>query len=162
MRDTKSGHRQQRGPLARQAGYQRHASGLVLALLIFACAGERALVERLENETWRPAPFHLVSFSGQRDGTHVAFAIELKGEENRRLLVRGTVIIDPQAHLLEGHWVEQGGSAPRSGILSSAAVDFLGGQGGRPSLGGQFTLSGENGPLYRLNLTSHVLEPPAE
>ena len=33
------------------------------------------------------------------------------------------------------------GSRARSGVLSSAAIDFFGGQGGRPSLGGQFTLS---------------------
>jgi hypothetical protein len=44
------------------------------------------------------------------------------------------------------------GSRSRSGVLSSAAIDFFGGQGGRPSLGGQFTLSTEGAKVYRINL----------
>lgn len=140
---------------------QRFALGLLPALLILACAGERSLVEQFDNEAWRPELFHLASLAGQRDGAHVAFAIELQGEGSRRLLVQGNVSIDPQARLVDGHWVEEGGAELRSGIVSSATVDFLGGQGGRPSLGGQFTLSGTSGPLYRLNLITRELKSPS-
>lgn len=140
----------------------RFLPGLVLLLLAFACAGERSLVERLRDETWQPEPFHLASLTGQRDGTDVTFAVELQGEGTRRLLVRGTVVIDPRARFVGGHWVEEGGTEPRSGLVSSATVDFLGGQGGRPSLGGQFTLSGADGPLYRLNLTTRELKAHAD
>lgn len=136
--------------------------GLALALLTFACAGGLPLVERLGNETWRPEPFHLASLAGQRDGTQVTFAIELQGEGARRLLVEGTVVIDPRARFVGGHWAERGGVEVRSGLVSSATVDFLGGQGGRPSLGGQFILSGANGPIYRMNLATRELESPAD
>jgi len=68
------------------------------------------------------------------------------------LKVEGTVEIDPQATLVGGRWVEDGGSGARSGILSSATVDFFGGQGNRPSLGGQFTLSTGDVEVYRINL----------
>ena len=44
-----------------------------------------------------------------------------------------------------------------SGVLSSAAVDYFGGQGGRPSLGGQFTLSTEEATIYRINLPRTTL-----
>ena len=162
MRDIKQRNRHQRGKLAKRNRDQRYPLGLVLALLILACAGERPLVERLENETWRPEPFQLASLTGQRDGTDVTFAVELQGEGSRRLLVQGTVLIDPKARFVDGHWMEEGGTEPRSGRVSSATVDFLGGQGGRPSLGGQLTLSDANGPLYRLNLTTRELKAPAE
>jgi hypothetical protein len=72
------------------------------------------------------------------------------------LAVEGTVEIDPRATLVDGHfdghWVEDGGSRAVSGVLSSAAVDFFGGQGDRPSLGGQFTLSSDGTTVYRINL----------
>ena len=90
---------------------------LLFALLV-ACAADHPLVERFE--------------------------------QGRRLIVEGTVEIDPQATLVDRRWAEDGetidGSRARSGVLSSAAIDFFRGQGGRPSLGGQFTLSTEGGP----------------
>ena len=147
---------------ARRDTDQRYALSLVLALLALACTGERSLVEQFENGTWRPEPFHLASLTGQRDGTEVAFMVELDGEGRRRLLVQGTVVIDPMARLVEGRWVEEGGTEPRTGIVSSATVDFLGGQGGRPSLGAQLTLSQASGPRYRLNVKPRALEAPAE
>ena len=119
-------------------------------------------MDRFENETWRPESFQLVSLTGQRDGTDVTFAIELQGEGNRRLLVEGIIIIDPRARLVKGNWVEVGGNGPHSGILSSATIDFLGGQGGRPSVGGQLTLSDTNGPHYRLNLPTREMTAPLE
>jgi len=139
-----------------------YPAGLVLVLLACGCAGEVSLVERLGNETWQPEPFQVASLTGQRDGTEVSFAIELQGEGHRRLLVRGTVVIDPRARFVGGDWVEEGGAEPRSGPVSSATVDFLGGQGGRPSLGGQFTLSTVQAPLYRLNLKTREMEVSAE
>lgn len=162
MIDINQGNRQQLGDSVKRIRIQRYPLGLVLVLLAFACTGEGSLVERLGNETWQPESFQLVSLTGQRDGTDVTFAVELQGEGNRRLLVRGTVVIDPRARFVGGHWVEEGGTEPRSGLVSSATVDFLGGQGGRPSLGGQFTLSAAHAPRYRLNLPTRELNLPAE
>jgi len=109
-------------------------------------------VERFEQGRWQPAPFRVVSMGGQRAGTRVEFVLRLEGPPGHRLVVEGTVEIDPQATLVGGRWVEDGGSRAASGVLSSAAIDFFGGQGNRPSLGGQFTLSTEGTTVYRINL----------
>lgn len=133
-----------------------------LLVLLASCAAERPLVERFQQDAWQPEQFHLIHLAGRRDGFEVFFSLELQGEGSRRLRVEGTVEIDPQARLVRGRWTEEGGSRSRSGLLSAPALDFLGGQGGRPSLGGTFTLSEAGAPLYRLNLPTTVLEPPRE
>ncbi len=73
-------------------------------------------------------------------------------------MLEGTVEIDPQARLVSGRWVEESGSGSISGSVSASALGFLGGQGGRPGLGGLFTLSAAGAPLYRLNLPTTRLE----
>jgi len=135
-------------------------TALMLALLVFGCAGERTLVERWDNEAWRPDHFRLTAFTGQRDGAQVSFSFHFEAEDHRRLLVQGSVMLDPRARLREGRWVEEGSEFSRSGQISAAHPDFLGGQGGPPSLGGQFTLSGPDGAVYRLNLRPVELIPP--
>ena len=74
------------------------------------------------------------------------------------MIVEGTVEIDPQATLVDGYGAEEcvtmDGSRARSGVLSSATIDFFGGQGGRPSLGGQFVLSTHGARIYRINLSA--------
>jgi hypothetical protein len=122
-----------------------------------ACGTDRPLVERFEHGLWQPAPFRIASLGGQRAGTSVTFVLRLEEPSGRRLVVEGTIHIDPQATLAGGSWVEDGGSAPSSGVLSSAAVDFFGGQGNRPSLGGQLTLASEGAALYRINLPTTPL-----
>jgi hypothetical protein len=124
---------------------------LLLALLA-ACGADRPLVERFEQGDWQPTPFRIASMGGQRSGATVAFVLRLEGPSGRRLIVEGTVEIDPRATLVGGRWVEDGGSRALSGVLSSATIDFFGGQGDRPSLGGQFTLSTEGATVYRINL----------
>ena len=89
---------------------------------------------------------------GQRAGATVTFVLRLETQSGRRLIVEGTVEIDPQATLVDGKWVEEGGPRDLSGVVSSASIDFFGGQGDRPSLGGQFTLSSEGDAVYRINL----------
>ena len=78
-----------------------------------------------------------------------------QGQQGRGFPV--AVEINPQAKLVGGGWVEKRGATTRSGILSSAVVDFFGGQGDRPSLGGQFTLSADEIPVYRVNLPATLL-----
>ena len=139
------------GVVWRGRSWPVHGISLLFAFLM-ACAADRPLVERFEQGDWQPAPFRVVSMGGQRAGARVAFVLRLEGPEGRRLVVEGTVEIDPQATLVGGRWVEDGGSRALSGVLSSAAIDFFGGQGDRPSLGGQFTLSTEGATIYRINL----------
>ena len=129
---------------------------LFLFALLVACAADHPLVERFEQGAWQPTPFRVAAMGGQRAGARVVFVLRLEEPAGRRLIVEGTVEIDPQATLVDGRWAEDGGtmdgSRARSGVLSSAAIDFFGGQGGRPSLGGQFTLSAEGAKVYRVNL----------
>ena len=133
---------------------------LLFALLV-ACAADHPLVERFEQGAWQPTPFRVASMGGQRAAEQIVFVLRLEEPTGRRLIVEGSVEIDPQATLLDGRWAETGGtgdgSTARSGVLSSAAIDFFGGQGGRPLLGGQFALSTEGAKVYRINLPATPL-----
>ena len=109
-------------------------------------------MERFEQGNWQPEPFRIATMGGQRAGATVTFVLRLEEPSGRRLTVEGTVEIDPQATLVGGRWVEFGGPTALSGVLSSASIDFFGGQGDRPSLGGQLTLSNDGATVYRINL----------
>jgi len=130
---------------------------ILLFALLLACGADRPLVERYEQGEWEPAPFEVASMGGQRAAATVTFVLRLEDAAGRRLIVEGTVEITPQAKLVGGGWVEERGATTRSGILSSAVVDFFGGQGDRPSLGGQFTLSANGIAVYRVNLPATLL-----
>ena len=130
---------------------------LLLFTVLLACAADRPLVESFEQGDWQPAPFRITSMGGQYAAPRVAFVLRLEGPSGRRLTVEGTVEIDPQPTLVGGRWFEEDGSTVLSGVLSFAAVDYFGGQGGRPSLGGQFTLSAEEYTIYRINLPRTTL-----
>ena len=133
-----------------------------LLVLLAGCAGDRPLVERFEQEAWHAESFRLLSVTGERDGSEVVFAVRLQSDDGRRLRIDGLLLLDPQARLLSGEWREAGGPAPRSGVVSATAVDFLGGQGGQPSLGGRFWLTAAGESIYRLNLppTTLAVTPP--
>ena len=124
---------------------------LLLALSL-SCGAERPLVERHEHGDWQPDSFRVSSLGGQFAAPRVAFVLRLEGDAGRRLTVEGTIEINPQASLVGGRWLEERGSTVRSGVLSSASIDYFGGQGDRPSLRGQLTLSNDKTHLYRINL----------
>lgn len=109
-------------------------------------------MERFEQGNWQPEPFRIASMGGQRAGATVTFVLRLEEPSGRHLTVEGTVEINPQATLVGGRWVEHGGPTALSGVLSSASIDFFGGQGDRPSLGGRLKLSTEGVTVYRINL----------
>ncbi len=117
-----------------------------------ACADDRPLVERFEQGDWHPKPFQIESMGGQYASAKVTFVLRLEDPSGRRLTVEGTFDIEPQATLAGGRWIEEGGPDARAGTLSSASVDFFGGQGDRPALGGQLTLSAAGAAVYRINL----------
>ena len=116
-------------------------------------------MERSEQGDWQPAPFRITSMGGQYANAKATFVLRLEDPSGLRLIVEGTFDIEPQAILAGGHWIEEGGPGARSGVLSSASVDFFGGQGDRPSLGGQFTLSAAGAAVYRINLPVTSLSP---
>ena len=134
------------------ARFRTVGSVYLFVALFVGCVADRPLVERFEQGRWQPEPFQIVSVGGQRAGATVTFVLRLEEPSGPRLVVEGTVEIDPQARLVGGHWVENGGTEGLSGTVSSESIDFFGGQGGRPSLGGQFTLSTAEATVYRVNL----------
>jgi hypothetical protein len=82
---------------------------LILFAFLVACSADRPLVERFEQDEWQPAPFRVASMGGQRSGARVAFVLRLEEPSGRRLIVEGTVEIDPRATLVGGRWAEDGG-----------------------------------------------------
>jgi hypothetical protein len=125
-------------------------------VLLTSCAPDRPLVEQFQQEEWQPRECRIVSLVGNRDGTRLSFSLRLEGE--RHLFVEGTLEIDPRPRLVSGRWQEENGSQIRSGPVSAAVIDFFGGQGGRPSLRGQLSLSLSDALLYRVNLPTRVLQ----
>jgi hypothetical protein len=128
----------------------------LIAIVAASCAAERPLVERFDGEAWHAESFRVASLGGQRGGATVPFVLRLEADGGRRLVVEGTVEIDPAATLISSRWFEEGGRAV-AGEVSSTALDFFGGQGGRPSLGGQLTLSRDGAAVYRINLPATEL-----
>ena len=144
--------------MRRTFGHRTTILGIsLLFALLSACVADRPLVERFEQGNWQPEPFEVTSLDGRRVGAGFPFVLRLEDPAGRRLIVKGIVEITPQAVLRGGSWAEEGGSSARSGVVSSAAVDFFGGQGDRPSLGGQFTLSAAGATVYRINLPATPL-----
>lgn len=130
---------------------------LLLFTVLLACAADRPLVESFDQGDWRPTPFRITAMGGQYAAPTVVFVLRLEGAAGRRLTIEGTVEIDPQPTLVGGGWLEEDDSTVRSGVLSSATFDYYGGQGGRPSLGGQFILSIDGAAIYRVNLPRTTL-----
>jgi hypothetical protein len=136
--------------------------GVLLVVLLAGCGGARPLVERFEEGAWEAETYQVASLTGSRDAIEVFFSLELVADGGRRLVLEGTIEVDPQARLVSSHWAEEGGSGDRSGSASAPALTFSGGQGGRPGLGGRFTLSASGAPLYRVNLPITPLAPSRE
>lgn len=125
----------------------------VLALLLLAaCAADRPLVEQFVQGSWQEAPFRVKSMGGQYASGQATFILRLEDPSGRRLTVEGAFDIEPRAILAGGRWREEGNPGGREGSLSAANVDFFGGQGERPALGGQLTLSTAGEAVYRINL----------
>lgn len=114
-------------------------------------------MERHDGDGWQPADHRLVTLGGQRSGATVEFVLRLERPAGQRLSVEGRFELRPHATLIAGHWIETDGASAREGEVASAAIEFLGGQGGRPALGGQYTLSAAGEPVYRINLPSTPL-----
>lgn len=136
---------------------RKGSAAFVLFVALLACGAERPLVESFDRGEWQPVPFQVTSMGGQYAAPRVEFVLRLEGPPGRRLTVEGTVEIDPRPTLVGGRWFEADGSTVRSGVLSSAAVDYFGGQGGRPSLRGQLVLSTGEAAIYRINLPRTTL-----
>ncbi len=123
---------------------------LMAGLLLPACSGPLPLVE--DAATSSPLPFTVAGVTGHRDGYHFSSQITLAGSnEPDTLILSIELAIAVPTKFVRGHW--QYGT--RQGPVASVYVEFFGGQGGLPSIGGHFLLL-ENDDLrsglFRVNL----------
>jgi hypothetical protein len=142
-------------------------AALVAALLMgggYGCGGgnsSKPLIEDLRGGT-ELSFFQLTSMRGARDGDRLSVQAMLSDTSSMLQLEMQFVIAAPSANLQSGSWQWNRGSQLEKGSVSAVSVTFLGGQSGPPSLGGTFELRDESGaPLYRVNLPTRELQPPA-
>ena len=105
------------------------------------------------------ADYRLRALTGVRDGEALHAAAEFAGGDGELLLTLRFRVGVP-TRLASGTWVWTRGAARSGGRVSERSTEFLGGQSGRPSLGGDFDLLDERGqPVYRVRWPARELAP---
>ncbi|MBX9602008.1 MAG: hypothetical protein K2X35_13420 [Bryobacteraceae bacterium] len=128
-------------------------------LLAAGCSrGPEMSIEQLGGSP--PAPgYSLKQLSGVRDGEVVHAAAEFTGADGELALTLRFRTGVP-TRLESGTWVWTRGGKRQEGRVSARTVEFLGGQSGRPSLGGVYDLLPEQGePAYRVRWPATELAP---
>ena len=106
-----------------------------------------------------PAP-RLESAVGYRDGSRTRARFVLRTSEGDALQVDVLTEQTPAPKLVRGSWSRRGSSQEAGGVVEADDLHFLGGQGGRPSLGGRLVLlDSVRGESLRLAFPPHELEP---
>jgi hypothetical protein len=123
-----------------------------MLFLISACArssGPR--VEIWKDGAYAPCVLRSHELSGRRVGavTQAAASFELESGEHLRMEL--DIAYDPTPSLGEGHW-EIDGDRAAAGEVRAESVQFLGGQGEGPSVGGRFLLEENGAPRFRVVL----------
>lgn len=123
-----------------------------------------AWIRTLVGEPRDPEDVESVAATGLRDGefTRAHFILETRSVGTLDLEVEIRHV--PQPVFVSGRWTASGSAQPvanskmSGSILSAEGLHFLGGQGGRPSLGGRFTLGSDGAEQYEVYLPSIVLD----
>jgi hypothetical protein len=130
-----------------------------LSLLAAAC-GPRAepRLEPLAGSA--PAPeYRMRALSGVRDGEVLHAAAEFAGLDGELALTLRFRVGVP-TRLESGTWAWTRGGGKTGGRVRERSTDFLGGQSGRPALGGDFELLDERErPVYRVRWPARELTP---
>jgi hypothetical protein len=133
---------------------------LIAPLLIAACGSSgKAKIENLQDSR-ELTSYRLKSVTGTRDGdlfkAQVVFASGLSV-----LTMKMRFRIGVPTHLESGVYRWRRDGQLLEGPIAERSVTFLGGQSGRPGLGGTFTLLSPGGrPLYEVTVpTSEVTRP---
>lgn len=105
------------------------------------------------------ADYRMRALTGVRDGEVLHAAAEFAGADGELLLTLRFQVGVP-TRLESGTYVWTRGAAKSGGRVSERSTDFLGGQSGRPSLGGDFDLLDERDkPVYRVRWPARELAP---
>ena len=132
---------------------------LLLAVLLAAC-GPRAepRVEPLAGAA-PAADYRMRALTGVRDGDVLHAAAEFAGADGELALTLRFRVGIP-TRLESGAYTWTRGGLKSQGRVSERSADFLGGQSGRPSLGGDFDLLDERDrPAYRVRWPVRELAP---
>ncbi len=122
-----------------------------ISLLVVASCGrpDSASVRRDSGEDSAQLPMALMSFVGKRDGYYanaeMTFKDSLSGDH---LQIRLELEVGVPTKFLRGEY--RWGTS--SGEVTCSSIDFFGGQGGLPSVGGVFAFRTPDGVSYRVEL----------
>jgi hypothetical protein len=144
------------------------AVAVIVAVACVAAAGcdqRTVTVEEYADGEWRELPWELTQTSVQRSGASVLANFVVEGVDDERLLLETKIELTPQASFSVGRWTRIAGTNFRGGgSIQSTSVEFLGGQGGAPSVGGLFMLRLQDGTdRYRIDIPpteARVMAPP--
>lgn len=152
--------REARFPLGGRASLLR--SGRIACLvvtLLSACGPSTPVVEEKISGAWTPSSWTLQSAEGSRDGEKTRAWIVFKDPSGRKLELRLQIATTPDAELEVGRWYLDDAGVSRSGPASAKGIKFLGGQGGRPSVGGTYFFEEGDEEVFRVKLPAVELAP---
>ncbi len=108
---------------------------LLAGLLLPACAGPPPLVE--DTATGSPLAFTVADVTGHRDGYQLSSQINLVGaNEPDTLILSIELAIAVPTEFVGGSWR----LGDQRGPVVATYIEFFGGQGGMPLIGGRFLL----------------------
>jgi hypothetical protein len=126
-----------------------------LFLLIAGCANSDYRFERVKDGQADSLPLKLDSLIGMRDGeTVTAVARFSNGDDSAQMNVR--LFLRPPAEFVSGTYRVTLDGKTTEGVVECLSLDYQGGQGSVPSMGGRFVLK----PDYRVTLPSTPIKRP--
>jgi hypothetical protein len=127
-------------------------STVAILVLLAGCSDNgQPRVEALEDGTATARAVTTYEISGRRDGATTKAVAMLTLETGERLRLELDVTYDPTPTLASGRWFLVG-TRPGAGRIHAESINFLGGQGEGPSVGGRFRLEEDGNPRFRVVL----------
>jgi hypothetical protein len=113
-------------------------------------------------EIWQDGAFVPVvvrsyEIGGKRSGATTRAVAVVTTDENERLELTLEISYDPTPVLSQGSWSS---STEGGGEVHAESVEFTGGQGEGPSVGGVFVLKQQDAPRFRLKLPLRPVSTP--
>jgi hypothetical protein len=121
-----------------------------LLLLVAGCANSDYRFEKITEEKTAAIPMTFDSFYGARDGDVVTAEARFSGQSGDSALVHIRLHLGPPAEFVSGTYTITTGGKTSEGPVTCESLDYQGGQGSVPSMGGRFVL----GSSYRVTFPS--------
>jgi len=139
------------------ARWSRWAAVGLVASAIACGRGADPRVEAWTDEQWQAVATSAFSIEGKRDGATTVATARCTLASQQRLELKLEIVYDPIPELRSGSWTSSGGT---SGSVRAESVQFAGGQGEGPSVGGVFVLETDGTPSYRVRLPLSAVATP--